>query len=170
MRRTRNRLGPSPDEAELVKGNNTFAVELYGQLARKTGNLFFSPASISTALAMAYAGAAGGTAAEMQKALQFTLPPDRLHPAMGALLNSLNASHPGYQLRVADALWAQEGEAFLPAYLAMTSAHYGAGFHPVDFAKVPERFAGRSTNGSSSKQKTRSKTYCSREWSRPIRA
>jgi serpin B len=130
--------GPSPDQAELVNGNNTFAVELYGQLARKTGNLFFSPASISTALGMAYAGAAGSTAAEMQKALQFTLPPDRLHPAMGALLNSLNASHPGYQLRVADALWAQEGEAFLPAYLALTGAHYGAGFHPVDFAKVPD--------------------------------
>jgi serpin B len=130
--------GPSPDQAELAKGNNTFAVELYGQLARKTGNLFFSPASISTALGMAYAGAAGSTADEMQKALQFTLPPDRLHPAMGALLNSLNASHPGYQLRVADALWAQQGETFLPAYLAINSAHYGAGFHPVDFAEAPE--------------------------------
>ena len=57
---------------------------------------------------------------------------------MGSLLNSLNASHPGYQLRVADALWAQQGEAFLPAYLAMTSTNYGAGFHAVDFAKVPE--------------------------------
>jgi serpin B len=129
---------PSPDQAELVKGNDTFAVDLYGQLARAPGNLFFSPASISTALGMAYAGAAGSTAAEMQKALHFALPPDRLHASMGALLKSLNASHPGYQLRVADALWAQEGEAFLPEYLAITSANYGAGFHPVDFTKASE--------------------------------
>jgi serpin B len=107
-------------------------------LGRQPGNLFFSPASISTALALTYAGAAGSTAAEMQKALHFTLPPDRFHLAMGALLKDLNASHPGYQLRVADALWAQEGEQFLPAFLALTQANYGAGFHPVNFAKVPE--------------------------------
>ncbi len=131
--------GPSPDQTELAQGNNAFAIELYGQLDRQPGNLFFSPASISTVLGMAYAGAAGGTAAEMQKALHFTLPPERLHTAMGELLKELNASHPGYQLRVADALWAQEGEQFLPAYLALTSDHYAAGFHPVDFAKVPEK-------------------------------
>jgi serpin B len=131
--------GPSPDQTELVQGNNAFAVELYGQLGRQTGNLFLSPASISTALGMTYAGAAGNTAAEMQKALHFTLPPDRLHAAMGTLLKGLNAPHPGYQLRVADALWAQEGEQFLPAYVALTNANYAAGFHPVNFAKVPEK-------------------------------
>jgi serpin B len=131
--------GRHSDQAELVKGDNAFAVDLYGQLGLQAGNLFFSPASISTALGMTYAGAAGTTAAEMQKGLHFTLPPDRLHPAMGALLKSMNASHPGYQLRVADALWAQEGESFLPAYLALTKANYGAGFHPVNFAKVPEK-------------------------------
>jgi serpin B len=130
--------GSSSDQSELMQGNNAFAIELYGQLSRQAGNLFFSPASISTAFAMTFAGAAGSTAAEMQEAMQFKLPPDRLHPAMGALLESLNASHPGYQLRVADALWAQQGEPFLPAYLALTSANYAAGFHPVDFAHAPE--------------------------------
>ena len=74
-----------------MEGNNAFAVELYGQLRNQNGNLFFSPESISTALAMTYAGARGDTASEMAKTLHFTLPPDRLHPAMGALLSDLNA-------------------------------------------------------------------------------
>src|SRR5436309_1090324 len=84
------------DQAEVVRGNNAFAVELYGQLRGQPGNLFFSPESISTALAMTYAGARGDTAVEMAKTLHFTLPPERLHPAMGALLHDLNAGHESY--------------------------------------------------------------------------
>ncbi len=129
---------PAPDQSELVKGNNAFAVDLYGQLRQQDGNLFFSPASISTAFAMAYAGAGGGTAPEMAATLHFTLPPDRLHPAMGALLGSMNAEHAGYQLRVADALWAEQDETFLPDFLKLTKADYGAGFRPVDFKHAPD--------------------------------
>jgi serpin B len=50
---------PAPDVAQTVKDNNQFALELYGKLAAKDGNLFLSPYSISTALAMTYAGAKG---------------------------------------------------------------------------------------------------------------
>jgi serpin B len=130
---------PTDDQSELVAGSNAFAIELYAQLRQQAGNLFFSPASISTALAMTYAGASGSTAAEMQHALHFTLPPARLHPAIGTLLGKLNAAHTSYQLRVADALWAQQDETFLPAYLALTQTNYAAGFHPVDFVKDPEK-------------------------------
>ncbi len=129
---------PTPDQAELVKGNNAFAVDLYGQLRKQDGNLFFSPASISTAFAMAYAGASGSTAQEMAATLHFTLPPDRLHPAMGKLLGDMNAAHTGYQLRVADALWAEQDESFLPAFLKLTAADYGAGFRKVDFKHASE--------------------------------
>ena len=72
-----------------------------------------------------------------QAALHFTLPPDRLHPAMGALLASLNATRTGYELHIADALWAENSEAFLPAFLIVTKADYAAGFHPVDFKADP---------------------------------
>jgi serine protease inhibitor len=129
---------PSPDQAALSASNNAFAIDLYGQLRKQGGNLFFSPESISTALAMAYAGARGSTASEMAATLHFTLPPDRLHPAMGALLGNLNAAHPGYQLRVADALWAQKDYAFLDDFLKLTTSAYGAGFHPVDFKTAPD--------------------------------
>jgi serpin B len=128
---------PTPEQAALAKDNNAFCLDLYGQLRREPGNLFFSSASISTAFAMAYAGAGGTTATEMAAALHFTLPPDELHPAMGALLAGLNAQHAGYELHVADALWAQQGETFLPQFLNVTRADYGAGLHTVDFARGP---------------------------------
>jgi serpin B len=129
---------PAADQSEAVKGSNAFAVDLYGRLSTKPGNLFFSPESISTAFAMTYAGAHGQTATEMARVFHFTLPPARLHPAIGALLAGMNAPHQGYALSVADALWAEKDENFLPAYLKLVEANYGAGFHPVDFKSAPD--------------------------------
>src|SRR5580704_649561 len=128
----------SADQAAAVKGSNAFAVDLYGRLSAQPGNLFFSPESISTAFAMTYAGAHDQTAAEMARVFHFTLPPERLHPAIGALLAGMNAPHQGYALSVADALWAEKDENFLPAYLKLVEANYGAGFHPVDFKSAPD--------------------------------
>ncbi len=133
-----NPPSPEADRAEAVKGNNAFALALYGRLRAQPGNLFFSPESVSTALAMTYAGARGDTAVEMATTLHFTLPPDRLHPAMGALLNGLNAPHDAYQLSVANALWAGQDYKFLDAFLKLTASNYGAGLNPVDFKGAPE--------------------------------
>jgi serpin B len=128
----------SADRAAVVAGNNAFAVALYGQLRNKPGNLFFSPESVSVALAMTYAGARGQTAAEMAKTLDFTVPPDRLAPAMGAELSDLNAAHTGYELHVANGLWAQQGYVFLPGFLGVMKNDYGAGFKEVDFKAAAE--------------------------------
>jgi serpin B len=130
------------DQAEAVNGSNAFAVDLYGQLRRQPGNLFFSPESISTAFAMAYAGARGQTAAQMAKTFHFTLPRERLQAAMGALLATMNAKHADYELRVADALWAQQDQNFLPRYLNLVQENYGADFHSVDFRSAPETVRG----------------------------
>ena len=145
----------TPDRAAAVEGNNAFAVALYDQLRNRDGNLFLSPESISTALAMTYAGARGETASEMAKTLHFTLPPDRLHPAMGALLSDLNAPHDGYKLRVANALWAQQGYVFRDEFLNMTKSDYGAGFNTVDFKGATE--ASRITINEWVQQKTEDK-------------
>jgi serpin B len=126
------------DQAETVKGSNAFALDLYAQLRTQPGNLFFSPESISTAFAMAYAGASGQTATEMAHVFHYTLPPERLHPAMGALLAGMNGTHQGYELHVADALWAQQNTNLLPAYLKLVETDYGAGFHQVDFSTSAE--------------------------------
>ncbi|MGO8758313.1 MAG: serpin family protein [Terracidiphilus sp.] len=126
------------DQAEAVKGSNAFAVDLYAELRGEPGNLFFSPESISTAFAMADAGAKGETAAEIGKVFHFTLPPEKLHPAEGALLAQMNGQHQGFELRVADALWAQQDASFLPGYLTLVQTDYGAGFRPVDFKSSPD--------------------------------
>ncbi len=133
---------PAADQAALSQGNNAFAVDLYSHLRARPGNLFFSPQSISTAFAMAYAGARGQTAAQMQQVFHFTLPPDQLHPATGALLASMNEAHPDYELRVADALWAEQDEQFLPSFTKLMHDDYGAAFHPVDFEHAPEAVRG----------------------------
>jgi serpin B len=143
------------DQDAVVEGNNAFAIALYGQLRSQSGNLFFSPESISTALAMTYAGARGDTASEMAKTLHFTLPPERLHPAMGALLSDLNAPHKGYQLRAADALWAQQDYVFLDDFLKLNKRDYGAGFNQVDFKGSTE--AARLTINQWIEQKTNDK-------------
>ena len=143
------------DQAAVSDGNNAFAVDLYSQLRKQPGNLFFSPESITTAFAMAYAGASGETASQMAATLHFTLPPDRLHPAMGALLAGLNAPHAGYQLSVADALWAEKGYTFLPAFLKLTSDDYAAGFRPMDFKTAPD--ASRATINHWVEEKTNDK-------------
>jgi len=126
------------DQAAVVEGNNAFAIDLYNQLRTQSGNLFFSPDSISTAMAMTYAGARGDTATEMAKTMHFTLPPQRLQPAMGGILVNLNAPHDGYQLRVANALWAQQGYTLLDDFLKLTKSEYGEGFKQVDFKEATE--------------------------------
>jgi serpin B len=146
---------PTPDQVVVTQGNNAFAVDLYRQLRKQDGNLFFSPESISTAFAMAYAGARGATASEMAATFHFTLPPDKLHPAMGALLASLNAPHAGYQLRVADALWAEKDYTFLDDFLKLTSTAYGANFYPLEFKSATE--AARSFINQWVEQKTEDK-------------
>jgi serpin B len=128
----------NPDRAAAVAGSNAFATDLYARLRSRPGNLFFSPESISTAFAMAWAGARGQTAAEMAHVFHYTLPPDRLHPAMGALLAAMNAPHDGFELHVADALWAQHDESFLQSYLKLVQSAYGAGLRQVDFKSSPE--------------------------------
>jgi serpin B len=128
-----------PDTAALVKGDNEFAFDLYTRLRTGEGNLFFSPFSISTALGMTSAGARGPTAEEMAKTLHFTLPPPRLHAARGALNKELAGDKAkGYQLAIANALWAQKGYEFLPEFLTLAKDHYESGVQQVDFQNDTE--------------------------------
>jgi serpin B len=143
------------DQAKAAQGNNAFAIELYRQLRKQNGNLFFSPESISTALAMTYAGARADTAAEMAKTLHFTLPPRQLHPAMGAPLRDRNTAHDGYQLKEADALWVQTGYSLLPEFLKLTKDNYEAGLNQVDFKGATE--ASRQTINLWVEQRTENK-------------
>lgn len=132
-------LEENPDLNALAKGNNQFALDLYGHLRTEPGNLFFSPNSISTALAMTYAGARADTESQMADVLHFDLAQDRLHPAFSALVERLHGStSKGIEIRVANRLWSQTGYEFLPAYLQVTKQQYGAELGQVDFVQQTE--------------------------------
>ena len=141
----------APDLAEQVGGNSAFAFDLYQALREQDGNLFYSPYSISLALAMTYAGARGETERQMADALHLTLPQERLHPAFNSLDQALAsrgqgaqgqdsaAGQPtGFRLNVVNAMWGQQGYQFLPAFLDLLAENYGAGLRVLDFASAPE--------------------------------
>lgn len=124
----------------LVQGNSTFALDLYQNLRSIEGNIFFSPYSISSALAMTYAGARGNTEKQMAKVLHFSLDQEHFHPTFAALQAQLNniQRKKNVQLNIANSLWGRKGSNFLPSFLQLTKKYYGAGFQECDFRGAPE--------------------------------
>jgi serpin B len=132
--------------SDLVRANGEFAFDLLAELSSGSGNVFFSPYSISSALAMAYAGARGSTETQMGEVLRF----DAMDQGVHAIFNWLDlelgerdqVSPPsegnGFELRVANAVWAQEGHGFLQDYLDTLAVDYGAGLRLVDFVGDPD--------------------------------
>jgi len=136
----------------VVQGNNEFALALFARLRENQGNLFFSPYSISTALAMTYAGARGQTETQMAKVLRFPtlagekVPPEpvmqegQFHSAFGAVVKDLNqrAKKGNYELAVANALWGQKGYKLLNDFLRLIETEYGGRLTEVDFVTATE--------------------------------
>ena len=154
------RQSPARDQEieAIVKGNNQFSLELYARLRAKEGNIFFSPYSISTALAMTYAGARNQTEAQMAKVLHFPTGQDGTEPnenstsaivwtrerfssAFGKVVKDLNArgKKGKYELRIANALWGQRGYGFLKDFLNLVERYYGGCLNEVDFVGATER-------------------------------
>ena len=149
QRSDKPRVTPSlsqPDLATLVEGNNAFALDLYQALRGTEGNLFFSPYSISLALAMTYAGARESTEKQMAGTLHYTLPQDRLHAAFNGLDQELSGrgqgakgkDGKGFRLNIVNAIWGQKGYPFLAQYLDLLAEDYGAGLRTLDFRTAPD--------------------------------
>jgi serpin B len=138
-------VNPS-EQALLVEGNSAFAFELYQALREQEGNLFYSPHSISVALAMTYAGARGETAQQMAATLRFLLEQDRLHPAFNWLDAELakrgegaqGKDGEGFRLNIVNAIWGQKDYEFLSDFLDVLAENYGAGLRILDFINETE--------------------------------
>src|ERR1035437_5091046 len=119
----------------VVDGNTTFALNLYSQLATNSGNLFFSPYSISTCLAMLYAGASGNTEQQMSQVLGFGTNQQQFASLFGELQAELEADQQtnAIELNLANALWVQEGFPFLPSFLETATNQYQANIGQADF-------------------------------------
>ncbi len=119
----------------VVDGNTRFALDLYSQLATNSGNLFFSPYSISTSLAMLYAGASGNTELQMSQVLGFGTNQQEFASLFGQLQAELRTDQAtnAIELNIANALWLQEGFPFLPAFLQTATNQYQANLGQADF-------------------------------------
>ena len=141
------------DQTTLTSDNAAFAIDLYQTVRKQTEHagkgVFLSPHSISTALAMTYAGARGETEKEMAKALHFTLPQEKIHSAFNWLdltlesrgKNAKAKDDQPFRLRVANSMWGQKGFAFQQPFLDQLATSYGAGVNLVDFADDASRLA-----------------------------
>jgi serpin B len=144
-RMTSPEANPS-DQALLIEGNGAFAFELYQALKGEQGNLFYSPYSISLALAMTYAGARGETAQQMADTLNFILEQERLHPAFNWLDAEIanrgegaeGKDGEGFRLNIVNAIWGQKDYEFLSDFLDVLAENYGAGLRILDFITETE--------------------------------
>lgn len=126
--------------AALASGMNALAVELY-RAARPPGeNFAFSPASISAAFSMLYAGAREDTAQELQRVFHFTLQERGLLEAHGALLAARDER---CEFESANSLWLGQDFKLKPEFQQLMSASAGASLEQVDFKKEPEPARGR---------------------------
>ncbi|MBW2980644.1 serpin family protein [Candidatus Woesearchaeota archaeon] len=121
----------------VIDANNQFALEFYSKI-NGDENIFFSPYSISAALAMTYEGARGKTADEIQSVFHFPGDDNIRRPSFARIYNQINKQDKKYKLNTANALWAQEDYAFLPEYLGLVEQYYGGKTTNLDFVTKTE--------------------------------
>lgn len=138
---------PLPDSGfqDLREANTGFAFELFGRLCRDAGedNVMFSPFCISSALGMAWAGARGGTEAEMAGVLGFDTSQPAVHNGFSRLFGLIGREgvEPGddpITLNIANALWVDGNFPLLDDYVNLADEYYGAEARNMDFSGDPD--------------------------------
>lgn len=119
-------------ERAVARSINAFGVDYYKRTSAGDSNIVLSPASISLAFAMTYAGARGETADEMKRTFHYDLVGDDLYAGFGTTLARWNASK-DIQLSVANRLFGEVTFDFAPPFVALTERYFGAGLQTMDF-------------------------------------
>ncbi len=120
----------------LVAANLDFAFRLQNTLLKNAGgqNLFFSPLSVATALAMVFNGAAGSTQKAMAATLAYkSLSQAQINTATFGLLTGLRQRDSAIKLSIADSLWVRLGVSVAPAFTATLRNSYNASLQALDF-------------------------------------
>ncbi|XP_033855770.2 leukocyte elastase inhibitor-like isoform X1 [Acipenser ruthenus] len=153
----------------LASANTSFALDLFKKLSndRKADNIFYSPLSISSALAMVYLGARGNTASEMAQVLHFSKPKgdgaaagmqqkmqmqmpscfqsvslnkskDDVHSGFSTLISDINKQGAPYKLCLANRLYGEKSFNFVKEFIQDTKKFYQAELEAVDFVTASE--------------------------------
>jgi serpin B len=123
---------------QTVDSNNVFAFKLFNQL-KGDHNLIYSPFSISSALAMTYAGAHTETEKQMSNVLCFGMGQEKLHKNFEKVMKDIEADNAdSLRLKVANSLWAQKSYHFLAPYFELVKTKYHSELAYLDFTE-PEK-------------------------------
>jgi serpin B len=117
------------DAQATMDGNAQFAMALYQEISRaEPGNVFISPWSISCALVVAQAGAAGATAAEISQTAHFSPSQDSLRRGFVFVNQRLQetADQDECTLRRATAMWCHHAQPVRAAFVEFCAAAVGA--------------------------------------------
>ena len=133
---------PATAEKSVIDANNRFALDLYTILKKRSeysgDNLFFSPFSISSALAITYEGARGTTADEIRNVFHFPTDDSVRRMEYKHLYEEINQENSGYLLKTATALWAEKTYLFLPEFVNLAQLYYHAHATNLDFQNQPD--------------------------------
>ena len=125
---------------QVINANNQFAIAMYkqinGQTEQADKNVFFSPYSLSTAMAMLYVAAEGETKAQIQKTFYYPSM-DILNPNSAALYNQFNKPNPDYKLATVNDLWMQQGLTPTKSYMDTVQRYYSGQVTTLDFESNP---------------------------------
>jgi serpin B len=141
-------LSPRPEDiSNVVEANNQFALDFYSELKDKeSGNIFFSPYSIASALAMTYEGARGQTAEEMRSVFYFPEDDNLRREKYAAMIDEINKEDKKYKLHTANALWAEKDYQFLDEYFEIVETYYKGKVTNLDFKRDAEKARGIINN------------------------
>lgn len=122
-------------EHAIAEKNNYFAFDIFNAVnTGKDANVVISPFSISTALAMTYAGAAGETAEQMAKTLHFHPDQNIFHQSFSQWMKTIETKgKKGDRLEIANSLWPQEDYHFLESYFQILNQFYNSALYEVDY-------------------------------------
>jgi len=139
MENREGRLRRAGEKSTFACANDDFALRLYSRLRKPHSNLFFSPFSVRSVLAMAFAGARGETAAQMREGLRVPSSDEELHAGFGEIIERLNRGGGGeYEMTVANSLWGQDGAELQSEFVDRMARHWGGGMNLVDFRRDAE--------------------------------
>lgn len=137
---TEDKKAETLSETEIISGINQFGFDILHKLSEeKILNLFFSPFSISSALAMTYAGTAGNTADEMRDVMYFGRQDPSFHKRFGALSAALqNSGEEDFKVSIANAIWVESQYKLLKSYQQIIKDYYHSEAREMDFIGAPE--------------------------------
>jgi len=114
-----------------------FALDFYSQVANDNeDNIFYSPWSISTAFAIAYEGARGNTAEEMNQVFGIPSDDNQRRNAFKSANDDLNQKDAKYKLSVANALWIADFFEPIQEYVDTAKTYYDSEVSKVDFVST----------------------------------